>query len=219
MKLLNHSVRGTSTNSTLERDLWYPGNAPPSYLDGTMPGDYGFDPLRLGSDAAALKWFREAELQHCRWAMLGVTGILVAELFRPDIDLYTAPKQIEGSLPFSIPTLLGVEFILFHYVEIRRWQDFNNPGKVDQDPIFKQYELPSHQVGYPGGIFDPLGLSTVKIDELKEKEIKNGRLAMIAFVGFIAQEQVTGKNPIAALQIHLSAPGQHTIFTTWAPNF
>merc|ERR1719183_616823 len=220
MKLLNHSVRGTSTNSTLERDLWYPGNAPPSYLDGTMPGDYGFDPLRLGSDAAALKWFREAELQHCRWAMLGVTGILVAELFRPDIDLYTAPKQIEGSLPFSIPTLLAIEFLLFHYVEIRRWQDFKNPGAVDQDPIFKQHKLPNHQVGYPGGIFDPLGMSSsVAIEDLKEKEIKNGRLAMVSFVGFIAQEQVTGKNPIAALQLHLSGPGQHTIFSTWAPDF
>merc|ERR1712149_103113 len=129
-------------------------------------------------------------------------------------DFYMAPKQIKRSLPFSIPTLLAIEFILFHYVEIRRWQDFRNPGTVNQDPIFKQYELPSHQVGYPGGIFDPLGLSTVGIEELK-----NGRLAMVAFVGFIAQEQVTGKNPIAALQVHLSGPGQHTIFSTWAPDF
>ena len=27
----------------------------------------GFDPLRLGTDADALKWFREAELQNGRW--------------------------------------------------------------------------------------------------------------------------------------------------------
>jgi light-harvesting complex I chlorophyll a/b binding protein 4 len=151
--------------------------------------------------------------------MLGVTGIMIAELVRPDIDFYTAPKQIEGSLPFSIPTLLAIEFILFHYVEIRRWQDFRNPGTVNQDPIFKQYELPNHQIGYPGGIFDPLGLSVSKIEDLKEKEIKNGRLAMVAFVGFVAQEQVTGLNPLAALQLHLSAPGQHTIFSNWAPTF
>merc|ERR1712023_138847 len=101
------------------------GNTPPAHLDGSMPGDYGFDPLRLGSYANTLKWFRECELQHCRWAMLGVAGTLVGELVRPDINFYKAPQELEGSLPFSIPTLLAVEFLLMHYVEVRRWQDFN----------------------------------------------------------------------------------------------
>jgi len=168
----------------------------------------------LGSDIDLIKWFREAELLHCRWAMLGVTGILVGEIVRPDIDFYKAPQQLEGTLPFSISNLLAIEFILFHYVEIRRWQDFKKPGAVDNDPIFKQYKLPSHEVGYPGGIFDPLGFSKeINSDDLKEKEIKNGRLAMVAFVGFVAQEQITGENPLAALQLHISAPGQHTIFS------
>merc|ERR1711998_368222 len=99
----------------------------------------------------------------------------------------------------STPILLAVEFILMHYVEIRRWQDFKNPGSADQDPIFKQNKLPKHDVGYPGGIFDPLALSNGDLKELKEKEIKNGRLAMVAFVGFIVQEQVNGLNPLSAL--------------------
>merc|ERR1712187_477980 len=209
----------SSSAKSQGRPLWYPGNASPTYLDGSMPGDYGFDPLRLGSDANVLKWFREAELQHCRWAMLGVAGILVGELVRPDIDFYAAPKQLEGTYPFSISTLLGIEFLLFHYVEVRRWQDFNNPGSVDQDPIFRENKMPSHEVGYPGGIFDPLGLSKGNLNDLKEKELKNGRLAMVAFVGFIAQDQVTGKNPLSCLQLHLSAPGQHTSFSNWASSF
>merc|ERR1711904_156660 len=200
-------------SSRENQPVWFPGNAPPSHLDGSMPGDFGFDPLRLGTDPDLLKWFREAELQHCRWAMLGVTGIMFGEIVRPDIDFYKAPKQLEGSLPFSIPVLLFVEFILFHYVEIRRWQDFKKPGCVDQDPIFSQNKLPEHEVGYPGGIFDPLGLAKGNFQELKGKEIKNGRLAMVAFVGFLAQEQLTGLSPLAALQLHLSSPGQHTIFT------
>merc|ERR1711985_17396 len=198
------------------RPVWFPGNTPPSYLDGSMPGDYGFDPLRLGSDSNSLKWFREAELQHCRWAMLGVLGILIGEIVRPDINFVRAPQQLEGQLAFSTPVLLGVEFILMHYVEIRRWQDFKNNGSVDLDPIFKQNTLPKHEIGYPGGIFDPLGMSNKGLRESKEKEIKNGRLAMVAFVGFIVQEQVTDKNPLGALKEHLSNPGQHTLISKWA---
>ena len=39
-----------------------------------------------------------------------------------------------------------------------------------------------------------LGLNPVQaLEENKLKEIKNGRLAMIAFVGFVAQHAATGK--------------------------
>ncbi|MCA0772562.1 hypothetical protein KQW18_22905, partial [Vibrio vulnificus] len=75
----------------------------------------------------------------------------------------------------SSSTLFVIEFILFHYVEIRRWQDIKNPGSVDQDPIFKNYRLPPHEVGYPGGIFNPFNWPAT--EEAKEKELANGRLA------------------------------------------
>jgi hypothetical protein len=38
------------------RTSWFPGTELPAYLDGTLPGDFGFDPLRLGEDAGKLKW-------------------------------------------------------------------------------------------------------------------------------------------------------------------
>lgn len=44
-----------------------------------MLGDYGFDPLRLGTNPETLKWFREAELTNGRWAMAAVVGILFTE--------------------------------------------------------------------------------------------------------------------------------------------
>jgi hypothetical protein len=48
------------------RPLWNPGSDAPAWLDGTLPGDYGFDPLGLGSDPDTLKYFVQAELVHAR---------------------------------------------------------------------------------------------------------------------------------------------------------
>lgn len=47
--------------------------------------------------------------------------------------------------------------------------------------------MPNLEPGYPGGIFDPLGFSKGNLKELQTKELKNGRLAMIAFMGFVLQ--------------------------------
>ncbi|PWA47345.1 chloroplast chlorophyll a/b binding protein [Artemisia annua] len=116
----------------------------------------------------------------------------------------------------SSSTLLVIEFILFHYVEIRRWQDIKNPGSVNQDPIFKSYSLPPNKVGYPGGIFNPLNFAPTA--EAKDKEIANGRLAMLAFLGFIVQHNVTGKGPFDNLLQHLSDPWHNTIVQTLSGN-
>ena len=50
----------------------------------------------------------------------------------------------------------------------------------------------SDQLLLPGGAFDPLGWSKGNLEELKVKELKNGRLAMVAFLGFVAQYGATG---------------------------
>ena len=42
--------------SKAERQVWFPGNKAPDYLDGSLPGDFGFDPLGLGSDPETLRW-------------------------------------------------------------------------------------------------------------------------------------------------------------------
>ncbi|RRT43251.1 hypothetical protein B296_00039484 [Ensete ventricosum] len=64
----------------LQRATWLPGLDPPPHLDGTLAGDFGFDPLGLGEDPQSLKWYVQAELVHCRFAMAGVAGILVTDV-------------------------------------------------------------------------------------------------------------------------------------------
>jgi len=140
----------------------------------SLPGDNGFDPLGLAEDPENLRWYVQAELVNGRWAMLGVAGMLLPEVFTK-LGIINVPKWYDaGKAEYfaSSSTLFVIEFILFHYVEIRRWQDIKNPGSVNQDPIFKQYSLPPNEVGYPGGIFNPLNFAPTL--EAKEKELANG---------------------------------------------
>jgi hypothetical protein len=63
----------------------------------------------------------------------------------------------QATLPFPILGVVAAQFLMMHYVEIRRWRDWQKPGSVDKDPLFAGNALPAHEVGYPGGIFDPMG--------------------------------------------------------------
>ncbi|MQL25244.1 hypothetical protein EI011_24465, partial [Escherichia coli] len=53
-----------SARFTMTAD-WMPGQPSPPYLDGSAPGDFGFDPLRLGEVPENLERFKESELIHC----------------------------------------------------------------------------------------------------------------------------------------------------------
>ena len=46
----------------------------PDYLDGSLAGDLGFDPLHIAKNKENLFILREAESKHCRLAMLASVG-------------------------------------------------------------------------------------------------------------------------------------------------
>ncbi|GAA0166454.1 hypothetical protein LIER_21604 [Lithospermum erythrorhizon] len=216
---VGHSNKRYIAVQAQQRPTWLPGLDPPSYLDGTLAGDFGFDPLGLGEDPESLKWYVQAELVHSRFAMAGVAGILFTDLLRV-LRLKDLPVWYEaGATTFdfaSTRTLLIVQLILMGFVETKRYMDFVNPGSQASDGPFIGMEaaLKGLEPGYPGGpFFDPLGLAKdIKgANEWKMKEIKNGRLAMIAMLGIFVQARVTHVGPIDNLVEHLSDPWHKTI--------
>lgn len=63
----------------------------------------------------------------------------------------------------SVPAaaLLVVQFFLYGFVEIKRWQDFRKPGSQAELGSFFGFEgaFKGTDNGYPGGPFDPMNLA------------------------------------------------------------
>jgi len=215
--------------SAVARDApWFPGYPAPAHLTGKLPGDFGFDPLGLGADPARLAWNQQAELVHGRFAMWASAGILGPELLTnlgvnwpgAGVAWYDA-GAFDGY--FTTPgTLLVVQILLLAWVENLRLSDIKNPGSVGGDPIFTNNKLPAGDVGYPGGIFlfaDFLGKGKGDQTEVRLKEIKNGRLAMLSVLGYFVQHQVTGSTPLADLSAHLANPWGTTVLSNLSSLF
>ena len=148
--------------------------------------------------------------------MAGVAGILFTSLAHhggADIpEWFNAGKVYMDTHPeVSFGALLWSTIALSGWVEFKRLQDIRNPGSQgDGSFLGITDDFKGVSNAYPGGkYFDFLGLSRgdpAKYAEYKEKEIKNGRLAMVAFVGFSSQYASTGKGPIDNLIDHLADP-------------
>jgi len=139
---------------------------------------------------------REAEVKHCRLAMLAVVGWPLAELFdKPIADAVglptlltksgASPSVLNGGLDKVDIAYWGAVIALAGIVEIE-----SNKAQTEKGAAY-----------VPGDCnFDPLGLYPATADKQKEmqtKEIKNGRLAMMALMGFVAQEALY-RTPVVA---------------------
>jgi light-harvesting complex I chlorophyll a/b binding protein 4 len=127
-------------------------------------------------------WFREAELKHGRAAMLATVGFVVPEFVRipgEQFSFASIPKVIDAhdALPDSMIQIFGwISFVeAVSFGALANMNEFDRaPGDFNFDP-FKLYPK------------DP-----AKQKEMQLKELKNGRLAMIAIGGMVAGATVTG---------------------------
>jgi light-harvesting complex I chlorophyll a/b binding protein 3 len=222
--------------------LVMPSEASLTYLDGSLPGDYGFDPLGLYSPEVAggvlgQRWLAYSEVLHGRWAMLGVVGCLAPEALGAAhiIPAATAlPWYASGWLPpagaglgyWAAPQqLAALAAVLMGFAEWARWQDYQQPGSMAAKlgpleevagPEWEGSFAGSGAPAYPGGpLFNAWSFveSGPAMAQYREAEIKHGRLAMLAMLGFGAQAVMTGEGPWANLQHHLASPAFNNILT------
>ncbi|KAJ1446918.1 chlorophyll a/b-binding protein domain-containing protein [Pelagophyceae sp. CCMP2097] len=134
--------------------------------------------------------------------MLAVVGFLVAESFHPLFADVGGPAidhltQVRGEYPaFFEFGALGVGGL-----------EINRALKGWAFPDEREKVAALQEGYYPGDVgFDPLGLTPddqAGFDEMVTKELQNGRLAMLAAAGFIAQELVNHKTIIETLKLLL----------------
>jgi len=170
--------------------------APACQSSGLAGAETGFDPLYF-SDFLDIKWLREAELKHGRICMLASVGYIVQEFYSlPSYPGYN-PNPVEAFS--SVPSEGLLQIVIFMgWLEV-----IGNKGKYT---MMNMFEDPARVPGDLG--FDPLKFGENKETRarLEMAEIKNGRLAMLAFSGMIHQTFVTGKPLFASLNDIFTPP-------------
>merc|ERR1712072_573224 len=130
---------------------------------GGTPEGKIFDPLGLGADEASLYRRRCVEIKHGRVCMVAFLGMTVG----PN-DLFTPSHALLAAGWFQIIALVGA-----HELTVAK-QDYTKvPGEI---PTFLGFKPD-----------DP-----VVFKEKQLKELKNGRLAMIAVLGEMMAQKVSG---------------------------
>ena len=167
-------------------------NAPPvnngaQYMPGAVAPLGFWDPLEFAAnaDVNTLKRYREAEIVHGRVAMLATAGTFAGE------SLHTGPvisHLSQTPKPLWVFLLFCVSFIELLRAQVGWVEPENVP--MDQPGMLR----PNYVPGNLG--FDPLNFAPkdpLEFKVMQTKELQNGRLAMIAAVGIMAQEVVDGK--------------------------
>jgi len=158
-----------------------PPFSPADQIGAGEPLGY-FDPLgfcKVG-DEDGFRTLRAAEINHGRVAMMASIGALGQHYIR--VPGFESAKGTFGVVLSGEGVLgLAVLFVGSGILELA-WRE--NPTKE------------------PGNFGDPFGLKMYD-EEMRSKEINNGRMAMISVLGIFAAEAATGRDAIA--QFGLSA--------------
>lgn len=200
-RIARSALKMETTSAGITGLLGFPEN--PTGLTGDIAPTGYFDPLNLAAskDEATLKLYREAELKHGRVCMLATVGVLTQELLKNPLGIDGPGIRHFDLVDEKFPEF-GEFFILFcafleAWVIVNRYEprsetrDLNRSARLRDDVDAGDYG------------WDPLGWYPEDPTEqaiIKTKELQNGRLAMLAFAGIVAQELSDGKEVLCHFQ-------------------
>lgn len=188
------TMQADASTSMEVDDAWTSGSGGPPFdateLAGVTAPLGFFDPAGFtkGKTEGKIRFYREVEVKHARVAMLAAVGFPLAEQWHPlwggniDLPSYVA---FQGT---PLQTFWPAVILAISIIEVSSVFTFDTPFGGDPWSIRRDH--------IPGNLgWDPLSLQPQTAAELKAmqtKELNNGRAAMIAFAGMLAQELATG---------------------------
>jgi light-harvesting complex I chlorophyll a/b binding protein 1 len=183
-------------------------NGCPSTLDGSLPGDVGFDPVGFsttpiqswfdsktapGNSMSDVKWLREAEVTHGRIAQLAVVGFIypsIAGTFPGNdwtgVDAYSYKNPIE-EISHVPGEAVGQIILAMSLIEFRRVILISREGPDRMPGDLGLGQGPNERI-------NPFNLNYTP-EEFYEKqvqEIKHCRLAMLGAFGLFCQAANSG---------------------------
>ena len=143
--------------------------------DKTLAGDMNFDPLMISDSPEKLAWYREAEVKHARLAMLAAFGWPISEVTNFG-NLLTKEGRAPSLLNGGLGEVNGLYWAAVVGLAVY-WE-----GQGLDKKFGKQDDY------LPGMLnFDPLGADS---PSMRNAEITNGRVAMIAITVFALEEAI-----------------------------
>jgi len=193
-------VRGATTAQTAAGNL-------KMQLEARSPVDIFEGMSGEGQDVKTSAFLRESEVKHGRLAMLAAVGYPVAEIVHPFLSEAAnlpsfltengdAPNLLNGGLQKLLDSPFGIFFIFF---AVGRAFDLETTALRPRNNFLSKE--PKEMYPYDLG-FDPLGFhakaTPAQRKVMAEKELNNGRLAMLAITAYPFIEYAS-KSPIAQI--------------------
>jgi light-harvesting complex I chlorophyll a/b binding protein 1 len=147
-----------------------------------------FDPLGLSKNKSPIEFkkIQESELKHGRIAMLSSLGLLIQNNFHPLFDLKDTElgdsiyhyQIVNSKFPLLTPILISLIAVIEGKTIIKGWENngLNKIANLREDYVVGDLDL------------NPFQFSEDEFQEMRTKELNNGRLAMIATLIIIIQQ-------------------------------
>ena len=150
----------------------------------TPPLKEKFDPLKLSEKVSETEFsrLRESEIKHSRWAMISAVSI-------PLLETATSEPAIHAFDKLPLEYQMGILSTITIGEFATMLKGYKNPFENDSNSFKLKDDYQPGDLGFK--IADEW--KDEKFLDFSNKELNNGRLAMIASLGMIVQELITDK--------------------------